>query len=134
MDCDVAAHLLWTVDDEITTGVQRTLVELAQISIRQAAQQAVGGAKHDGNFTDEGLLVLSLQVVFAFLYDGLCDVDIQGGGVPEVGGADRCKRWGSDRLRETTAGGTYVRFRSRASLGIMGDGAPSLSQWVGLDR
>ena len=29
---------------------------------------------------------------------------------------------------------TYVRFRSRASLGIMGDGAPSLSQWVGLDR
>lgn len=29
---------------------------------------------------------------------------------------------------------TYVRFLKRASLGIMGDGAPSLSQWVGLDR
>lgn len=78
-----AAHLLRTVDDEIPSGVQRTLVELAQISIRQAAQQAVGGAKHDGNFPNEGLLVLCLQLLFTFLYNGLCDVNIQGGRVPE---------------------------------------------------
>lgn len=72
-------YLLGAVDDEITPRVQRTLIELTQVSVRQATEQAVGGAKHDGNFTDEGLLVLSLQLILPFLYDGLCDVNIQGG-------------------------------------------------------
>lgn len=29
---------------------------------------------------------------------------------------------------------THVRFLSRASLGMRGTGAPSFSQWVGLDK
>lgn len=40
----------------------------------------------------------------------------------------------SMRHIQVSHGYTDVRFRSRASLGIMGDGAPSLSQCVGLDR
>lgn len=60
-------------------------------------------------------------------------------------GAEYLSRWGvragqnqrhvyDIRGASTKRARTYVRFRSRASLGIMGDGAPSLSQWVGLDR
>lgn len=79
------AYLLGAVDDEITSGVEWTLVELTQVSVRQAAQQTVGGAKHDGNFTNESLLVLSLQLVLPLLYDGLCDVNVKGGRVPEGG-------------------------------------------------
>lgn len=83
----VRAYLLRTVDDEITSRVQGTLVEFTKVSVCQATQQAVCWAKHDGNFTNEGFLVLSLNLVLTLLYDGLCDVYVQGGRVPEeVGG------------------------------------------------
>lgn len=39
---DVRLYLLRAVDDEITSGVQRTLVELTKVSVCQATQQAVG--------------------------------------------------------------------------------------------
>ena len=84
-------YLLGAVDDEVAPGVQGTLVELTQITIRQAAQQAVGGAEHDGDFTDEGLLVLGQQLVLALLDDGLGDVHVERGRVPRrrAGGGDQ---------------------------------------------
>lgn len=35
---DVRVYLLGAVDDEITSGVQRTLVELTKVSVCQATQ------------------------------------------------------------------------------------------------
>lgn len=79
MHCDVKVYLLRAIDDEITSRVERTLVKLTEVSVCQATQQAIGRAKHDGNFTNEGFLVLSLQLVLPLLYYGLCDVNVQGG-------------------------------------------------------
>lgn len=45
-----------------------------------------------------------------------------------------CKTVLNHEVKEKCQYDTYVRFRSRASLGIIGDGAPSLSQCVGFDR
>lgn len=78
--------------------------------------------------------MLRLNLVLPLLDDRLCDVNIQGSRIPEGGGgttSETCERY---KVRRAQTMRTYVRFRSRASLGIMGDGAPSLSQWVGLDR
>lgn len=75
--------LLGAIDDEVAARVERTLVELTQVTIRQAAQQAVGGAEHDGNFADEGFLVLRLLLLLSLLYDGLGDVDVQRSRVPK---------------------------------------------------
>ncbi len=82
---DVRAYLLGSIDDEITSRVKWTLIKLTQVSVCQATQQTVGRAKHYGNFTNEGLLVLSLQLVLPLLYDGLCDVNIEGGRVAVEG-------------------------------------------------
>lgn len=82
-----APYLLGAIDDEVASGVQRALIELAQVTVRQAAQQAVGGAKHDGNLADEGLLVLRLDLLLALLNDGLGDVHVEGCRVP-AGGKD----------------------------------------------
>lgn len=78
-------HLLRAVDNEVASGVQWALVELTQVTVRQAAQQTVGGAKHDGNLADEGLLVLGLDLLLALLHDGLGDVHVQGSRVPAGG-------------------------------------------------
>ncbi len=44
-------HLLWTVDDEISAGVEGTLVQLCQISVCHAVEQTVRGTQHDRDFT-----------------------------------------------------------------------------------
>lgn len=75
-------HLLRAVDDEITSRVQWTLVQLTEVAVRQAAQQAISRAEHDGNFADEGLLVLRLDLLLPLLYDGLCYVHVKWGRVP----------------------------------------------------
>lgn len=127
-----SAYLLRTIDDEIASRIKWTLIKLTKVSVCQAAQEAVCGAEHDGDFTNECFLMLCLNLVLPLLDDGLSDVDIQGRRIPEEAGLIRHVRgirWGQHKGART-----YVRFRSRASLGIMGDGAPSLSQWVGLDR
>lgn len=83
------AYLLRPVDDEIASRIKRTLVQLTKVSVGQATQEAVGGAEHNGDFTNEGFLMLCLNLVLALLDDRLCDVNIQGGRIPEVGGWDR---------------------------------------------
>lgn len=84
-----AAYLLRPIDDEIASRIKRTLVQLTKVSVRQATQEAVCGAEHDGDFTNEGFLMLCLNLVLPLLDDRLCDVHIQGGRIPEVGGRDR---------------------------------------------
>lgn len=79
------SHLLGAVDNEVASGVQWALVKLTQVTVRQAAQQTVGGAKHDGNLADEGLLVLRLDLLLALLHDGLGDVHIEGSRIPTGG-------------------------------------------------
>lgn len=94
MHHDIGAYLLWAIDDEITSGVQRTFIEFTEVSVRQATQQAVSGAQHDGNFTNKGFLVLGLNLILPLLYDGLCDVNIQGGWIPaRIGGRSGEHRW-----------------------------------------
>lgn len=84
MVCDyVTVYLFRTIDDEITSRIKRTLIKLAKVSICQATQEAVCGAKHDGDFTNEGFLMLSLNLVLPLLDDRLCDVNIQRRRIPE---------------------------------------------------
>ena len=45
------AYLFRSVDNEVAAGVQRTLVELGQISVREARQQTVRGPEHNRNLT-----------------------------------------------------------------------------------
>ena len=80
------AYLLRTIDDEVAPGIKRTLIKLTQVSVCQAAQEAVCGAEHDRNFTNEGFLMLGLNLVLPLLDDGLCDVDIQGSRITEEEG------------------------------------------------
>ena len=77
-------HLLRPVDDEVPPGVERTLVQLGQVSVRHPGQQAVGRAHHDRNLADERLLVLRLDRVLPVLHHRLGDVHIEGRGVGEV--------------------------------------------------
>ncbi len=74
--------LLRTIDDEVASRVQWALVQLTKITICQAAQETVRGTEHDGNFANEGFLVLCLQLLFPLFYDGLCDIHIQRGRIP----------------------------------------------------
>lgn len=85
------AYLLRAIDDEITPRIKRTLVQLAEVSVCQATQEAVRGAKHDGDFTNEGFLMLRLNLVLPLLDDRLCDVNIQGSRIPEEGGWDNIR-------------------------------------------
>ena len=54
----------------------------SQITIREATQQTVGRAKHDGNFADERLLVLGLLRFLVLTNHCLGDVHVQRGRVP----------------------------------------------------
>lgn len=75
-------NLLWTIDDEVASRVQWAFVQLTEITICQAAQQTVRGTEHDGNFAYKRFLMLRLLLLFSILYDSLCDVHIQRGGIP----------------------------------------------------
>ena len=77
-------HLLRPVDDEVPPGVERTLVQLSQVSVRHPGQQAVGRAHHDRDLADERLLVLRLDRVLPILHHRLGDVHVEGRGVGEV--------------------------------------------------
>lgn len=46
----ILANLLWSIDDEVSSGVEGTLVQLCQVSVRHAVEEAVVGAQHNRDF------------------------------------------------------------------------------------
>lgn len=46
-----STDLLRTVDDEVAPRVKGALVDLVQVTVSQAAQEAICRPQHDGNFT-----------------------------------------------------------------------------------
>ena len=84
-------HLLRAVDDEVAAGVERALVELGEVAVIEAVEDAVRRPQHDRDFADERLLVLRLDRVFAVRPDHrLRDVDVQRRRVPARGITSRC--------------------------------------------
>ena len=75
-------HLLRAVDDEISAGVQGTLVKLREIAVCQPVEQAVRGSQHDRDLAHKGLLVLGLYGVLPISDHGLGDVYIEWCRVP----------------------------------------------------
>lgn len=77
-------QLLGPVDDKVPPRVKGTLVQFRQVTICESAKQTVGGAKHDGDLSDEGLCVLLFHWLLVLSLGHLGDVHIEGGGVSEV--------------------------------------------------
>lgn len=177
-------HFLWAVNDEVSAGIQRTLVQFCEITIRQSVQQTIRGAKHDGNLANERLLMLCFHRILAFLDHCLRNVHIKWSRISGnrnifnslttlwhviylnipismfsnrqcvcvsirdftvFNNHGRITFYGPRRMLIFLLAGslnynrycvhsTYVRFLRRASFGIIGLGAPSFSQKVGLDK
>jgi len=70
-------NLLRAVDDEVAAGIQRTLVQLSEISVREAVQQTVRRSQHYRDLANERLLVLCFYWCLSLAEDGLRYVDVQ---------------------------------------------------------
>ena len=70
-------NFLRAINDEVSTRVKRTFIELSEITVSKSTQHTVRWPQHDGNLADECLLMLCFYWVFSFFQHRLCDVHIQ---------------------------------------------------------
>lgn len=76
-----ATNLFWSVDDEVTAGIEGALVQLCQISIRHSVEKTVSWTEHDWDLADESFLMLGLNWLPPLLHHRLCDVNVEWGWV-----------------------------------------------------
>ena len=76
-------HFLGTVDDEVASRVEWTLVQLSQITIVETTEEAVRRTQHDWDLADERLQMLRLNWILLIGKYRLGYVHIQRRRVPE---------------------------------------------------
>lgn len=94
--------------------------------------------------------MLSLKLFFTFFNDCFCYINIKWSRIPletkvklQLSNSKVFAQLSVELVKITFSElyfnincwkNSYVRFLNLASFGIIGEGAPSLSQWVGLER